>query len=96
MLASVVFDTCGQYWEAEGGRQGGVEVKEVELGTFNKSTCHVIMSIHDHIHTTKQLCDRVMSSPPHHHRSVVRKMPLPSHEGCGPICMGKNAKGARS
>ena len=31
----------------------------------------------------------------HHHRNFARKVPLPSHEGCGPVCMGENAKGAR-
>jgi len=39
-LASVVFDTCGWYWEAEGGRQGGVEVEKVELEC---STCQHVM-----------------------------------------------------
>ena len=29
--ASVLFDACGRCWEAEGGRQGVVEVEEVEL-----------------------------------------------------------------
>jgi len=50
--ASVSIDGWGWCWEDKGGREGGVEAEQVELQRLTCSTSHVIMSTHDHIHTT--------------------------------------------
>jgi len=48
----VLIDGWGWCWEDKGGREGGVEAEQVELQRLTCSTSHVIMSTHDHIHTT--------------------------------------------
>ena len=49
--ASVVFDIWGGVGRMNLRGKVGVELKKLNF-KFNKSTSHVIMSTHDHIHTT--------------------------------------------
>jgi len=100
----VLIDGWGWCWEDESGREGGVEVEEVELRTFN-ATYHVIMSTHDH--TIGQLViivsrRRSLLFPYHHHPTQRSSNEIPPpmcpspRQGCGPVRVGENTKGTRS
>ena len=76
---------------AKVGGKVGLKLNKLNFNVQTCSTSHVIMSTHDHIHNFVIVSRRRFH---HHHRNSARKVPLPSHEGCGPVCM-RRERGAK-